>query len=197
MSVVVRSDVNSAGVQNHGTQSGVPTDSRYPLPAWNGDQATIASLDWSRIQMVWIEYTWYGAGMTRWGVVINGEWIVLHYIGFGNKGPINQTNPQTGVFAFPSQVSPWARTGNLPVRYEQRNVAATASQNDMYHWGVSVIVEGGQDDQRGFTYSYGMANSAIKRTVASSATRYPVLSIASRVMGVVELSGNATYNNAT
>jgi len=195
MYCVVRSDVNSAGILNHGTNIGVPTDTRMPLPTWNGDAATIASLDWTRIQMIWMEYTWYGAGMIRWGCVINGEWIVLHYVGYGNKGPVNVANPQTSVFAFPAQVAPWARTGNLPVRYEQRNVGVTASQNDMYHWGVSVVVEGGQDEQRGFTYSYGMAPATPRRAV-SSGTRYPVLSIASRPMAVVELSGNSTFNAA-
>jgi hypothetical protein len=66
----------------------------------------------------------------------------------------------------------------------------------MYHWGVSVVVEGGQDDQRGFTYSYGMANTTIRRQIGSGAsvTRYPVLSIASRVMGVIEMSGNGSWN---
>ena len=199
MYTVIRSDVNSAGVQNHGTSSGAPTDYRIPLPVWNGDQATIQSIDWSRIQMVWQEYTWYGAGMARWGVVINGEWIVLNYVGFGNKGPLNTTSIdqlQSGQVVFPAQVSPWSRTGNLPVRYEQRNVAATTAQNDMYHWGVSVIVEGGQDDQRGFTYSYGMNPAAQRTRVGGSGavTRYPVLSIAARTMGVIEMSGNGSFN---
>jgi len=198
MYTVIRSDVNSASVQNHGTNSGIVTDYRIPLPVWNGDQATINSIDWSRIQMIWQEYTWYGAGMARWGVVINGEWIVLNYVGFGNKGPLNTTSVaqlQSGQVVFPAQVSPWSRTGNLPVRYEQRNLTATSSQNDMYHWGVSVIVEGGQDDQRGFTYSYGMAPSTPRRSVPSANTRYPVLSIAARNMGTIELSGNGTFNN--
>lgn len=194
MFCVVRSDVNQAGVVNHGTNAGVPTDYRVPLPAWNGDQATINSLDWSRIQMIWQEYTWYGAGMVRWGVVINGEWIVLHYIGFGNKGPINTTNPQTGNIVIPAQESPWSRTGNLPVRYEQRNLGVTASQNDMFHYGVSVVIEGGQDDQRGFTYPYGMANTAPKRSVSGSTARYPVLTMASRPMATIEMSGNSTFN---
>jgi len=200
MYTVIRSDVNATGVQNHGTNNGIPTDYRIPLPAWNGDQATIAAIDWTRIQMIWQEYTWYGAGMCRWGVVINGELIVLNYVGFGNKGPVNSSNPATGVIAYPTQVSPWARTGNLPVRYEQRNLAATSSQNDMYHWGVSVVVEGGQDEQRGFTYSYGMNPSTAatqRRTVPQSSTRYPVLSISSREMGVIEMSGNSTWNNTS
>jgi len=189
MFCVVRSDVQSSRLTNYGVNSGNPSDTRIPLPQWNGDKSTINSLDWTRIQMIWMEYTWYGAGMTRWGVVINGEWVVLNYIGYGNLGPSN-------VGGLPTQAGPWARTGNLPVRYEQRNLGATAATNDMYHWGVSVIVEGGQDGQRGFTYSYGMAPTTPRRTVASSNTRFPILSISSRPMGVIELSGNATFNAA-
>jgi hypothetical protein len=197
MYCVVRSDVNQASINNTGTAGGIPTDYRTPLPCWNGDQAVIANLDWSRIQMVWMEYTWYGAGMTRWGVVINGEWVVLHYIGYGNKGPLNLTLPTgTNSVVYPSQQAPWSRTGNLPVRYEQRNISATSSQNDMYHYGVSVVVEGGQDEQRGFTYSYGMSSTTPNRAVPSSNTRYPVLSVASRPMGTIEWSGNSTFNAA-
>lgn len=189
MFCVVRSDVQAPRLTSFGANSGVPADLRIPLPNWNGDKNTIATLDWSRIQMIWMEYTWYGAGMTRWGVVINGEWIVINYVGFGNLGPANNGG-------LPAQNVPWARTGNLPVRYEQRNLAASAAVNDMLHWGVSVIVEGGQDDQRGFTYSYGSAPTSPRRTVPSSNTRYPILSISSRPMAVVELSGNATFNAA-
>jgi hypothetical protein len=189
MFCVVRSDVQSPRTTTFGANSGTPSDLRIPLPNWNGDKTTINSLDWTRIQMVWMEYTWYGAGMTRWGIVINGEWIVLNYVGFGNLGPANAGG-------LPNQSIPWARTGNLPVRYEQRNLGTTVAVNDMLHWGVSVIVEGGQDGQRGFTYSYGMGLATPRRTVPSSNTRYPVLSISSRTMGVVELSGNATFNAA-
>jgi hypothetical protein len=185
MYCVVRSDVNAPGALAHGVQSGIVTDYRMPSPTWNGDAATIASIDWTRIQMIWMEYTWYGAGMIRWGVVINGEWVVLHYVGFGNKGPVNAGQ-------FPSQQSPWARTGNLPVRYEQRNVGAVAQINDMYHYGVSVVIEGGSDEQRGFTYSYGMSPATPRRTVPASNTRYPIMSVSSRPMGVIELSGNST-----
>ena len=190
MYTVVRSDVQSPSLIARGVSAGTPYDTRIPLPLWNGDNAAINSIDWTRIQMLWQEYTWYGAGMARWGVVINGEWVVLNYIGFGNLGPTN-------VSAFPSQQGPWSRTGNLPVRYEQRNLTATSTYNDMYHYGVSVVVEGGQDDQRGFTYSYGMSPATPRRTVPSSNTRYPVLSISSRPMAVIELSGNSSYNAPT
>lgn len=196
MYAVVRSDVQQTSVTAQGASGGLVTDTRMPLPTWNGDPATIASIDWTRIQMIWIEYSWYGAGMTRWGVVINGEWVVLHYVGYGNRGSYNSSNlvSSSSVPVYPSQQGPWSRTGNLPVRYEQRNVGATYIQNDMYHYGVSVIVEGGQDDQRGFTYSYGMAPATPRRNVPTATTRYPVLSIQGRQMGTIEMSGNGALN---
>jgi len=121
--------------------------------------------------MLFIEYAWYGAGMIRFGVFIDGEPFVLHQIGFGNRV---------------SQSTPWSRTGNLPVRYELRNVGVTASGESLIHYGVSVCVEGGVDDQRGFTYSYGMAAATPRRTVAANTTRFPVLSVRARVMGSQE-----------
>jgi hypothetical protein len=160
MSVVVRSDVG-----------GTPVDTRVSLEAWNGDSSVIQKLDWTRIQMLFIEYAWYGAGALRWGVFINGDPVILHQIGVGNR---------TG------QTLPWARTGNLPVRYELRNVGTTAGNNAFIHYGVSVMVEGGVDDQRGFTYAYGMAPATPRRTVATNSTRYPVLSIRNRIMGTIE-----------
>ena len=158
MFAVYRSDVN-----------GVPQDTRIPLHQWT-NAILAATLNWNSIQMIFIEYAWYGAGTLRWGVVINGEPIVLHYVGHGNSG---------------AQV-PWARTGNLPVRYEQRNLAAVAAQNDMIHWGVSVLVDGQANSQRGFTYGYGMANGVPRRNIAINTTRFPLLSFRYRVMGTVE-----------
>ena len=56
----------------------------------------------------------------------------------------------------------------------------------MYHYGVSVCVDGGQDSQRGFTYSYGMLNTAPFNAVANGSVRKPILSIKPRVMGTQE-----------
>ncbi|MFN6251734.1 MAG: hypothetical protein ACK4Y5_06605 [Acetobacteraceae bacterium] len=162
LGVVVRSDIN-----------GLPVDTRVPLNEWNGNRAAISQIDWGRIQMLWIEYAWYGAGAVRFGCFIEGQPIVLHQIGFGNRV---------------GQVVPWSRTGNLPVRYEQRNTATISQQNDMFHYGVSVLVEGRVDDQRGFTYAYGPSSAAPRRSVASGANRFPVLSYRGRPMGTVEFT---------
>jgi hypothetical protein len=173
---VVRTDVG-----------GKVTETRYGIDQWNGDRATLSTIDFTRIQMFWIEYGWYGAGATRWGFWLNGEPIIGHQIGWGNFN-----NPQTG-----GQQGPWARTGNLPVRYEQRNTQGTTSSNDMYHWGVSVIVEGGRDEQRGFTYSYGMAPLLPTRSIAANTTRYPVMSIRSRALGTLEYGNILTSASGT
>jgi hypothetical protein len=167
MAVVVRSD-----------SSGTVTDTRFTLDQWNGDSRIINTLDFTRIQMFWVEYAWYGAGATRFGFWIDGEPVIAHQTGWANY-----VSP-TGT----AQTVPWSRTGNLPVRYEQRNTGTIAQANDLFHYGVSVIVEGGQDDQRGFTYSYGMAPSAPVRSTGGAVTRWPVLSIRPRAMGTIELT---------
>jgi len=181
---VVRSDVG-----------GQVTETRIGIDQVNGDKATISQVDFTGIQMYWIEYAWYGAGATRFGFWLNGEPIIAHQIGWGNYA--NPTTTGT------RQQVPWGRTGNLPVRYEQRNTGPqTSATNDMYHWGVSVIVEGGRDEQRGFTYSYGVSNTNQARPIiggTNGVTRYPLLTIRSRAMGTQEFGNvNGLYNaNAT
>jgi hypothetical protein len=318
MNVVLRSDVQSLLTQ------GRPTDIRIPAYMWSDPTGILPLLDWTRLQMLWLEYAWYGGGGIRWGVMINGEPIILHEISGGNNepdatqssvaplgGPSTATSttsftvananwipnqwasrtlqitpsttvaaasngatlPQgtinvgsttgfaasgqvyvgsnlvnyTGVTAttltgctggiltmftgqgvqavvptlaritanginsltiadsvtgsalsvaptvghnwailvIPAPGRPWARTGNLPVRYEQRNVGV-ALANTMVHYGVSVLVEGRSDDQRGFTYAYGMDRLTPRRSVPSNSNRYPVLTIRPRAMGTIE-----------
>jgi hypothetical protein len=166
MYAVVRTDVG-----------GVIQETRVGLDSWSGDQSLIAKIDFAKIQMFWMEYGWYGAGATRWGFWLDGEPFIAHQIGWGNY-----VNPLTSG----AQITPWARTGNLPVRYEQRNTAGTTAINDMYHYGVSVIVEGQRDEQRGFTYSYGLPNTIQTRLVAQSTNRFPLLTIRGRNMGTQE-----------
>jgi len=161
MYVVIRSDSGTNGV----------FDQVIPCDQWNGSKNLIYSIDWTKVQMIWMEYAWYGAGALRWGIVINGEPWVLHQVGTGN-GVVN------GV----PQVKPWSRTGNLPVRYEQRDNGSSA-QSLMTHYGVSVLIEGGIDKQRGFTYSYGNDAKTQNRVVPASAVRYPAMSFRMRSVG--------------
>jgi hypothetical protein len=151
MYVVIRNDIG-----------GIPTDFKVDFANWSDPFGIKNTINWNLLQMLWMEYAWYGAGALRWGVVIGGENIILH------EQPTGNNLPQA-----------WSRTGNLPVRYEQRNIGSN-QPSTFYHYGVSVIVEGGRDPQRGFTYSYGTTSTA---TVNGSSYRKPVLSIRNRTMG--------------
>jgi hypothetical protein len=160
MYTVIRSDVG-----------GTINEIRIGADSWTGDATVIQKINWYNIQMLCIEYYWYGAGVVRFGCIINGETHWLNFVGFGNK-----TN----------QTTPWSRTGNLPVRYEQRNTGTTTANTTFQHWGVSVMIEGQSDEQRGFTYAYTIPSSVLQRAVSANTTRYPVLSVRNRAMGTQE-----------
>ena len=80
---------------------------RIPQSQWNLDKLdgtgpSGMTLDITKMQMWFIDYSWYGAGTIRYGVRDNkGQVIYCHRITHGN-----------------SQVEAYMRSGNLPARYE-------------------------------------------------------------------------------
>ena len=168
---------NGMGVVFRSDGNGLPTDTRIEYGNWLDPYNIKSQINWNLIQMIWIEYAWYGAGLLRWGVMINGEPYPLHQIGIGNRA---------------GQTGPWSRTGNLPIRYELRNVGASTAAT-MYHYGVSVLAEGKIDTQRGFTYPYALIGS---KQPAASATRVPILSMRYRAMGTLEYGVDTAYSGA-
>lgn len=82
-------------------------NSRYPQSEWNIDRcdgtgASRFNLDLTKMQMFYIDYSWYGAGAVRYGFKNNrGEVIYCHRI------PNNNVNTEA-----------YMRSGNLPSRYE-------------------------------------------------------------------------------
>ena len=180
MYCVIRSDAGTVSFTDGTVTSSGPVDTKFSFENWYGDP--VASLiDWTKIQMLWIEYAWYGAGAIRWGCQLNGEPYVLHEVGTGNSS-----------YRGSAQQFPWSRTGNLPVRYEQRNVGATTANSVLAHFGVSVVVEGRRDEQRGFTYSYGLPAGTNRRNVPAANTRFPVVSVQMNQMAKIEFQGNST-----
>ncbi len=88
------------------------TDIRTPQSQWNLDKCDGTgpsgyTLDLSRMQMYYIDYTWYGAGFIRWGLRgPDGNVIYVH------KVANNNANTQA-----------FMRSGNLPARYEVATIA--------------------------------------------------------------------------
>lgn len=83
---------------------------RVPQSQWNMDKMDGTgpsgyNLDISKMQMAYIDYTWYGAGFIRFGFrAVNGEIVYCH------KMPNNNVN-----------TSAYMRSGNLPGRFEAIN----------------------------------------------------------------------------
>lgn len=82
-------------------------DTRIPQSQWNIDKCDGTgpsgfNLDLSKMQMFYMDYSWYGAGFVRWGFRgANGDVIYCH------KQVNNNVNTEA-----------YMRSGNLPARYE-------------------------------------------------------------------------------
>ena len=82
-------------------------DTKYPQNQWSLDKfdgkgASGFNLDLSKMQMFYIDYSWYGAGSIRWGFrAANGT------VTYGHKVINNNVNTEA-----------YMRSGNLPARYE-------------------------------------------------------------------------------
>jgi len=86
-------------------------NTKYPQSSWNIDKcdgtgASRFTLDLTKMQMFYADYTWYGAGGIRFGFKNNrGEVIYCHRI------PNNNVNTEA-----------YMRSGNLPARYETNTI---------------------------------------------------------------------------
>ena len=87
------------------TQNYKVPQSQWNMDKMNGTGPTGYNLDISKMQMAYIDYTWYGAGFIRFGFrAVNGEIVYCH------KMPNNNVNTQA-----------YMRSGNLPGRFEASN----------------------------------------------------------------------------
>ena len=82
-------------------------DTKYPQAEWNLDKfdgtgASGYNVDLSRMQMFYIDYSWYGAGFIRWGMRAKDGKVT-----YAHKVINNNTNAEA-----------YMRSGNLPARYE-------------------------------------------------------------------------------
>jgi hypothetical protein len=108
-------------------------DTRFPQSSWNTDRcdgtgASLFNLDLTKMQMFYIDYTWYGAGAIRFGFKNNrGEVIYTHRI------PNNNVNTEA-----------YMRSGNLPARYETNTLPVTttltATLNSAATTGATIAV---------------------------------------------------------
>lgn len=98
-------------------------NTRYPQSSWNMDKmdgtgSSLMNLDLTKMQMFYLDYTWYGAGAIRFGFKDNrGQVVYCHRI------PNSNVNTEA-----------YMRSGNMPARYETNTTAYQTFLTNT--WGI-------------------------------------------------------------
>jgi len=142
--------------------TGSVVETRVTRDNWNGDKLdgtgpSQITADPVAIQMINIEYEWYGAGQVVLSYTIAGETHVIHK--FNTANYINNV---------------WCSTPFLPIHVEIENVTGAAGTHYMYQGSNSLIQEG-EPEKLGTLVSY--SNDITGTTLAAANTFYPVLSL--------------------
>lgn len=132
-------------------------DTRVPQEDWNidpcdGTGPTGYNLDLSKIQMVYMDYSWYGAGKIRYGFkTVEGQVQYVHEFIHNNQ-----------------KYESYFRSGNLPARYEVTTFDNPTYIPGLFHWGTSVIMDGKFDDDRAYLFTKASQNLTIGGTTAKT-----------------------------
>jgi len=132
-------------------------DVKVPQEDWNvdvcdGTGPSGYNLDLSRIQMAYIDYSWYGAGKIRFGFKTD-DGLVRYVHEFKHNNVLFES---------------YLRSGNLPARYEVATGLNPTYIPSLFHWGTSVIMDGRFDDDRGYLFTAGSQTLDISGTTTKS-----------------------------
>ena len=129
--------VNSSGVIVTKTEDTRVQQSNWTIDTADGNGPSGFNLDINAIQMAYIDYSWYGAGKIRFGFKdTNGHVKYMHEFIHNNR--LNEA---------------YMRTGNVPARYESFNTGLPTYVPSLFHWGTSVIMDGGFDDDDSYLFT--------------------------------------------
>jgi hypothetical protein len=134
-------------------------DTKKPQGEWNVDNCDGSGksgfiLDISKIQMAYMDYSWYGAGKIRFGFKDqNGHVKYIHEFKHNNR-----------------LTEAYFRSGNLPARYEIQNVGIPTYIPSLFHWGTSVITDGRFDSDKAYLFTASGNLLKFTNEVAQSAT---------------------------
>ena len=142
--------------------SGSVVETRVTRDNWNGDKLdgtgpSQITASPTAIQMINIEYEWYGAGQVKFSYTIDGETHTIHK--FSTANYIDNV---------------WSSTPFLPIRVELENVTGAAGTHYIYQGSNSLIQEG-EPEKLGTLVSY--SNPITGTTLSAANTFYPVLSL--------------------
>ena len=155
-------------VVRRGTANG-NVETRFTRDNWNYDKLdgtgpSGITLDFSKNQMMTIEYEWFGSGQVEWNFVIDN-----------NKHPIHQYN--TGN----RQNIVWSNSPFVPHRLELTNTTGALGTHKLFQGGFCVLTEGtvGPLGRR-----RDIASPVTGKTLTTANVFYPVLSIRLQSVGL-------------
>jgi len=142
--------------------SGSTVYNRVTRANWNGDKlngtgTSGLTLDLATIQLLNIQYEWYGAGQVIFQFIINGDPITVQTFNSANIG-----------------TTPWCKTPFLPIRLEIENTAAATGPYYMWH-GSNSLISDGSTAKLGTGQNILTPLTGIRATAAN--TFYPIVSI--------------------
>ena len=165
------------GVTANNIRATITVDTRVPQDSWNIDKCDGNGLhgfvlDLNKIQMGYVDYSWYGAGKIRFGFKDQfGHVIYVHEF-------IHNNILQESYF----------RSGNLPGRYEIANGPNPTHSPTLFHFGTSVIMDGRFDDDK--AYQFAAFSKPFAFTNGGSTT---VTSTGDSTFEVITLNGRRVY----
>ena len=115
------------------------------------------TINYSNIQMMVIEYEWYGAGQVEWKFVINNNAFSVHKANHAN------VHDHT-----------WASYGAFPVRYELTNVTGVTGTHTMSQGSHSFLTEG---TTTLLGRQLSISSPLTGYNLATARTFYPVLAV--------------------
>jgi hypothetical protein len=132
-------------------------DTKIPQEDWSidpcdGSGVTGYNLDLSKIQMIYMDYSWYGAGKIRFGFkTSDGQVQYVHEFVHNNN-------------LFES----YFRSGNLPARYEVVTFENPTYIPFLFHWGTSVMMDGRFDDDNAYLFTANSQTLNVSGTTPKS-----------------------------
>jgi len=124
----------------------------WSIDVCDGTGPTGYNLDLSKIQMAYMDYSWYGAGKIRYGFKTKeGEVQYVHEYIHNNY-----------------KLESYFRSGNLPTRYEVVTFDTPTYIPFLFHWGTSVIMDGKFDDDKAYLFTQSGNTLSISGTTTKT-----------------------------
>lgn len=150
LNIVIRSSTSGSIVNTRVAQS------TWNKDKLNGTGISGITLDITKLNTFWLDYSWFGGGRVRFGIIApDGTRLVAH-----------EYQSNNGV------ALPFMRTGTLPLSYECTNTSATGASSELRSVAAAIYTEGTFED-----YTFWRYADLIFNTVIDTGNDYTLVSL--------------------